>query len=120
MKTRTLFSGGGYILTQGFHQSKLSASAIDEIPTPGLVLAVYPNPSNHVLNLRIDEGDYSDLRYSLLSIDGKTLISRQVKSKLTEIDMLVYASGNYLLRVTKKTGDPVSNPDVVATDGLNS
>lgn len=109
------FSGGGYILTQGFHQTKLSASAIDDLPTPGLVLAVYPNPTNTVLHLKVDEGDFSRLQYSLLTIAGKTLATKKISKNLTDIDMLTYSAGNYLLQVKRQSGELIKTFNVIKT-----
>ena len=50
------FTGASAILTQGFHQSKLTVTAIDPRIYPELELTVYPNPVSSSLRLQI-EGD---------------------------------------------------------------
>lgn len=110
--TATLKSSG-YILTQGFHQTRLSASAIEDVATPGLTLVVYPNPFTYVLHLRVDKGDFSNLRYSLLTLEGKILHSDLIRSSLTSIDLLPYASGNYLLRINRKNGELINTYKVI-------
>ncbi|MFO7616521.1 MAG: T9SS type A sorting domain-containing protein [Bacteroidales bacterium] len=98
---------GGYILTQGFHQTRLSASAIDDLPLPGLKLSVYPNPFSDLLHLRIDEGDYSHLQYSLLSLEGKTLREKKINANQTDIEMGSLPDGYYLLQVRDASGKTV-------------
>jgi hypothetical protein len=107
------FTNGSNILTQGFHQSRLSSTAIDDIPFPGLSLAVYPNPFTCVFNIKVDQGDFSQLEYSLLSINGKVLLNKKMTRDLTQIEMQTFATGNYLLRINRRTGEPVKTYKVV-------
>lgn len=109
-------SGGSCILTQGFHQTRLSASAVDVIPLCGISLAVYPNPSVYVLHLWVEEGDFSQLKYSLLTLDGKTLLAKNITSSMNDIDMKPYSCGTYLLRVLWKTGKQAKTYRVVKTN----
>lgn len=106
-------TNGTYTLTQGFHQSRLSSTSIDEIPSPGLSLNVYPNPTSYVLNIKVDEGDYSQLQYSLFSLDGKVLQNNNLTRNLTKIKLQTFQSGNYLLRISRKTGETVRTFRVV-------
>ncbi|MBE0654801.1 MAG: hypothetical protein IH594_13445, partial [Bacteroidales bacterium] len=39
------FSSGSTILTQGFHQSKLSATPVTDLLFPEMELTVFPNPT---------------------------------------------------------------------------
>lgn len=96
---------GSYTLTQGFHQTRLSATAIDDLPAPGLILTVYPNPMIDILHLRVDEGDFSRLKFVMLSMEGKSLLTKTISKKLTDIDMQTFAPGNYLLQVRRKSGE---------------
>lgn len=107
------FTNGGYTLTQGFHQTRLGTTSIDEIPVPGLILSVYPNPFSYLLHLSVDEGDFSKLQYSLLDIQGKVIVSEKINSDLTNIQMQTFAAGNYLLQVRKKSGELVKSFKVI-------
>jgi hypothetical protein len=100
-------SNGSYTLTQGFHQPRISSSAVDDAVIPGLSLDVYPNPSTDELNLRINEGDLSQFQYSLITLEGKTLLLKKISKNLTRIDMNTYAAGSYLLKIIAKNGKPV-------------
>jgi hypothetical protein len=106
-------TSGSYMLTQGFHQSRLSATAVDDILTPGLSLAVYPNPFSYVLHVKVDDGDFSQLQYSLFSIDGKILLNNKLTGNLTQIELQTFASGNYLLQINRKSGERVKTFKVI-------
>jgi hypothetical protein len=106
-------SNGSYTLTQGFHQSRLTSTSVDDLVTPGLSLTVYPNPFDDVLNVKVDEGDFSKLKFTLFTLEGKQLIVKKPESDLTRFDMQTYASGNYLLRINKKSGEPVKTFKIV-------
>lgn len=107
------FTNGGFTLTQGFHQTRLGTTSIDNIPIPGLIVSVYPNPFYYVLHLRVDEGDFSQLQYSLLNIQGQTLVLEKISRNLTDIDMQTFAAGNFLLQVRGKSGEIVKSFKVV-------
>ena len=107
------FTSGEKTLTQGFHQIRLTSTAVDDRVTPGLSLAVFPNPFVFVLHLRVDEGDFSQLQYSWLTIEGKLLSNNKLTGNLTQIDLQTYASGSYLLRISLKNGEPVKAFKVV-------
>ena len=106
-------TNGSYTLTQGFHQSRLSSTAVDNLPTPGLILTVFPNPFSYVLNVKVDEGDYSQLQYTMYSFEGKVLLNSKISKSLTQIELQPFASGSYLLRISKKSGEPVKTFKVV-------
>jgi hypothetical protein len=106
-------SNGSYTLTQGFHQSRLSSTATDDIVIPGLSLVVYPNPLTDLLMIRIDEGDFSLLQYSLFDLEGKILISNKISKNPAQINMETFAAGKYLLHIGRKTGEPVKTFKIV-------
>lgn len=106
-------SNGSYTLTQGFHQPRISSSAVDDAVIPGLSLDVYPNPSTDELNLRINEGDLSQFQYTLITLEGKTLILKKISKNLTRIDMNTYSAGSYFLKIIAKNGKPVKTFKIV-------
>lgn len=97
--TTATFSAGTDILTQGFHQPNLLATAINNVETEYSLL-VYPNPSIDYIQLQFQNlNDAVTVR--LLSSDGKLLQSQELKkTSEIKIDMSMYASGTYLLSVT--------------------
>lgn len=97
------FTSGSAILTQGFHQSKLIVTAINE---PGVLLTdlqVYPNPTSDFVTIRFDS-ETAEKQYSLLDMTGKRIYIHQFTEMETKVDMSSLSSGTYLLQVgTKKT-----------------
>jgi len=96
--------GANNILTQGFHQTNLTVTALDNLNFPGLELSVYPNPVKHILNIKASGSGDIKLQLRLFGIDGKQLLQKEVMNNLEEINMFPYAGGNYLLKIST-TGD---------------
>lgn len=103
----------GHILTQGFHQTNLDVTALDELHLPGFELSVYPNPSHDVVNLKTIGYQHVKFQYKLYGMDGKILFEKTMENNPEEINMLPYAEGSYLLKVTTIKGDPVQTFAIV-------
>jgi len=89
-------------LTQGFHQSKLTITAVDEIADLTWNISAFPNPAHDYLKLDIQHDPDRKLFFSLYSMDGKLLIRKQIETQLSEISMQNYISATYFLKVTDK------------------
>ena len=63
--------------------------------------SVYPNPTNS--NVTIRTNVFSDSDYSLKSITGKEVLSGQINSVKTELDLSEFYSGVYILNVNGKS-----------------
>ncbi len=90
------------ILTQGFHQSKLTITAVNEIAESMWNISAFPNPAHDYLKLNIQHDLDQELYFSLYSMEGKLLIRRQIDTQLSEISMQNYISATYFLKVTDK------------------
>ena len=87
-------------ITEGFHQSKLIVSDVEqfnEIPFP---ISVYPNPVSTYVTLKIEESKLNNLTYQLFNIDGRKISSKSVVSTETVIDFTALPATTYLLRVS--------------------
>jgi len=107
------FTGATAILTQGFHQSRLFATAIDPIENPGLKLTVYPNPVSGILKLEITDHRLEGIRYSLFTMDGKSILDRKVEKQPELISMENYTPGTYLLKIFVSGNHPVQTFKIV-------
>lgn len=87
-------------LTQGFHQAKLTITAVNEIPKLTMHISAYPNPACDFLKLSIKNNLKQDLHYTLYTFDGKMLLKKQIESDLSEIPMTMYVSAVYFLKVS--------------------
>jgi hypothetical protein len=107
------FTGTSSILTQGFHQTRLGTTAVNDIPLPGISLTVYPNPLEDVLHLRVEGVDHESLRYALYNLQGQGLAAGQTAATLTDINLRLFPAGNYLLQVRGKSGEIIRSFKVI-------
>ncbi len=106
-------AAGGHILTQGFHQSKLTITALEPIAFPGLELTVYPNPVSSTLRLDITGERPEELFLSLFNMEGKALLTRPVEALPELINMELYTPGSYLLKVYRGQGQSLGTFTIV-------
>lgn len=96
-------SAGGNTLSQGFNQPWVDiGTVVDENTTSNTLIAVYPNPVRHVLYISM-EPIATEAHYGLYDGSGRMLINGPISSTVTALDMMPYASGNYILRVSEPT-----------------
>jgi hypothetical protein len=107
------YSSGSVILTQGFHQSKLIVTAIDPIPLAGFELEVYPNPTSAELNIKLNNGNFSNLRYSLYNSQGEQIRQQEFSNQVEQINLTSFAPGYYLLKIERDTCTPALNFKIV-------
>ncbi|NPA44020.1 MAG: T9SS type A sorting domain-containing protein, partial [Chlorobi bacterium] len=88
------------ILTQGFHQSKLSVIGIYDISEDDMQITLFPNPTEKFINLKVS--NYDDLSFQLFSFDGKLIKTNKLLSEKTEINMTDLSASIYFLKVLKK------------------
>lgn len=97
------FASANVILTQGFHQGKLTVTGIDPVEVPGLTLKVYPNPAVGRLNVDVSPLT-GDLHLNLHSGDGKLIHWQPVDNASEVVNLEPFAPGLYLLKISRKEG----------------
>jgi hypothetical protein len=107
----TLISGSN-TLTQGFHQTKLTITAVSELLFPGLEIKVFPNPTPDIITIHFSEY-IEDSRYFLYDLRGKMLENKLILSADTEINMKKYASGQYILKLTNKSRQAIQTFQII-------
>ena len=90
-------SNGTNILTQGFQQTKLSASEIFTLNSEVYNISLFPNPTLNIVNLKIS--DFNNLTYNISEVNGKLLKERKIISENTEISFAKLPAAVYLLKV---------------------
>jgi hypothetical protein len=90
------------ILTQGFQQSKLTATAIKEVPENLIEINAYPNPTADLVALKITTGSGQDVKYQLYDLYGKLLAEQKLVNSEAKISFNNLASGTYLLKIFNK------------------
>lgn len=100
------------VLTQGFHQTTIIIDAVSELLYPGIEVKVFPNPTPGIIRIQFSEY-LKDARYWLYDLRGKLLENKLISSADTEINMKKYASGQYILKLTDKSKQPIQTFQIV-------
>jgi len=92
---------GTNTLTQGFQQSKLTVTAINDLKVSGIELSVYPNPTNSFLSIEVKTDKQKDLLLSLFDLNGRLILQKKMAGNKQTIKMQNYKPGTYILKVTE-------------------
>ncbi len=104
--------GTNFILTQGFQQSKLTVTAIDELQNPVIELTVYPNPTNSFLFIEVKTDEPRDLHMKLFDLNGKLILLKKITGTNQTVSMQNYKPAVYILKVTED-GKPIKTYQIV-------
>lgn len=66
-----------------------------------LKMLAYPNPTTDVLNLAIEENEFSGMSYQLIDFNGRVIKSSTISNQSTIIPMAEYQKAIYMLTVTQ-------------------
>jgi hypothetical protein len=108
------FSAGQSVITQGFQQSKLTVTAIDQITENLYGLKVYPNPVSSELTIEVS--DVKKFNLSLFDLNGKLLIQKEVEKSVETVDMLNFIPGSYFLTVCSGSGKHLQTFKVIKSE----
>jgi len=95
------YTGTAAILTQGFHQGKLTITAIEPISDPGISLTVFPNPVAENLNVQFEGNTSYPYRYSLFDINSREILRGKIDTNSQIIEMHSVQPGTYSLKIFK-------------------
>ncbi len=79
------FRAGESILTQGFHQSKLTVVSIDEIDLPGYNITAFPNPASSYVTLKVEAENYEKMSFRLYDFNGRLIEQNRIDGSYTNI-----------------------------------
>lgn len=100
-------SGTSHKIVQGMQQPyEISVvNAIEETKESAIVLSasVFPNPAIENLTLKIENSNLKKLSFELYSAQGKLLLSKQIDTDQTQIEVAQLASADYILKVYEGT-----------------
>lgn len=99
-------------LTQGFHQTRITITAISEIEWPGLKINVFPNPVRNTLNIEFNSLP-EEMLFVVIDLLGKTIQRDFIKGNNTYLDFSNLADGQYILKIQTKAGKPVQTFKIV-------
>jgi hypothetical protein len=77
------------------------------LPISFSTLKVYPNPTTSTLHLDIDAASSTISSYSLLNVQGQTILSTDVNSTTinTTVDVSKFSTGVYFLKINTENGN---------------
>ena len=108
------FTSDQSVLTQGFQQSKLTVTAINQISDNSIRIKVYPNPVTS--QLTIETGKNEKFNFSLIDLNGKVLIKKEVKEFVETVDMQAFIPGSYFLTVFSNNGKQLQTFKVIKSE----
>ena len=94
------FVGSNNSLTQGYQQSKITVSGLNEVDMD-YEMSVFPNPTTESITLQIDEIK-EGLSFHIMGIEGKFVTEQIITSTSTKIDASQLSRGIYVLKVLEK------------------
>lgn len=95
-------TGSNNILTQGFQQTYLTVTALEDKTDLNLSMTAYPNPTADFVTINAGTQNLENLSYTLFDSNGKLLAKQTLVKSQTEVSLTSYASGVYFLKVTNK------------------
>ena len=92
---------GTNTLTQGFQQSKLTVTAINDLKVSCIELSIYPNPTNSLLSIEVKTDKQRDLLLSLFNLNGKLILQKKMTGNKQTIKMQNYKPATYILKISE-------------------
>ncbi len=108
------YSTGAAQLTQGFHQTKLTIVAVDDL-SAAFQVRVYPNPSSGWVSIEA-QSDAPAFGVALSDVQGRVLLSQAATASLglpRTLDLSGYAPGMYLLHLRSQDGQNIQTFKIV-------
>jgi len=96
------FAGANNILTQGFQQSNLVVTAIDELPGLDFEISAFPNPATEIVKLRIGKESAIGMQYMLYDMNGNLLMKNRLEGTETKIPFSDLSAAEYILIVSNQ------------------
>lgn len=97
----TYISGTSASSNQGVQQPyEFFTTGIDNVRQISLSMTVYPNPSQSIVNLKVEDQMWENLTFQLYDVSGRLLLTQKVTGALTVVPMQYLAGGSYLLKVS--------------------
>lgn len=96
-------SSDDYILTQGFQQSKLEVTVIDDLSENGITANAYPNPTHDYVNVSLMVENLTDFEYHIINAEGKLIYRQQMLNNEEQVSFVNQEAGLYFIRIFNST-----------------
>jgi len=103
-------SDGSNDVTQGFHQTNLTITNIEDLDV-NFSVNIYPNPTSDVINLTIDE--YEEVIIQIYDIGGKLVEEITLTSSTTNFNVSDYSKRTYMLTLTQSDKKKIKTYKIV-------
>lgn len=109
------FGGNKHGVTLGSQQNgkQGSSSKVAPVQLPGVLVSVYPNPSDGIFNVSITDpanGNYSVAIYNLL---GQCITTLQASASNTTIDLALYPRAMYICTIRNQYQQSIYNQTII-------
>ncbi len=107
------YDNGNNILTQGFHQTELTVTSIEETLSD-IRLNLYPNPTSEFLNIELGNNE-KDINLQLYDMSGRLVHKDVINAYDTKyvLPMQSVATGKYLVQMQSEDGKMNTTHQVV-------
>lgn len=92
-------SDGTNDLTQGFHQTKITVTNIED-HLIDLEMNVFPNPTSETVTIKLKELE-NNLSLTIYTVEGKILLNQEINALETKLNLVSFAKGAYFINVVK-------------------
>lgn len=100
--TRT---SGSTTITQGFHQTKLTITAVSELPGLSFSINAFPNPTSDFVTFKTAKVDNEKLSYALFDLQGKLLLKGELLNGEAQVPFASLPAATYIIKITKEGKD---------------
>ena len=97
--TISTLSDGNNTITQGFQQTQIIITAINDPEDPSIRIVAYPNPTYDQVTLRFENDGFDNAEFSLFDLHGKLILIEKFRGNEVNIDFEKYDPGLYLIKV---------------------
>lgn len=102
------FTGVNTILTQGFQQTNLLITALDELPGLDYEISAFPNPAADFVKIRIDKKSIAGMQYKLYDMNGNLVQQNSLNGDETEIPFSDLSPAEYILKISDDGKEVIS------------
>ena len=103
-------SDGTNELTQGFHQTLLTITSIEDLDV-NFSVNIFPNPTSEYVTLDIDK--YEGLTYRLFDVTGKLIKQEVITQTTTKVNVSDYPKGTYLISLIHQENKKIKTYKII-------
>ncbi len=98
-------SGGDYILTQGFQQSKWDIVGIEEVSEISHEIRLWPNPATTHVNVEVNNREEGLIfTWTVLDMTGKQVMQGQGENGFVRVNLQSLHKSMYIIRIMDEDG----------------